>query len=48
MLVITSAKAKFLKLHGKIINAIDFGVKANDNLDDSKALLKALKAANCS
>jgi hypothetical protein len=30
---------------GKIINAIDFGVKANDQLDDSKALLKALKAA---
>ncbi|MTH16082.1 hypothetical protein GKZ88_10910 [Flavobacterium sp. LC2016-01] len=32
--------------NGKIINAADFGVKANDNLDDSKALLKALKAAN--
>ncbi|WP_291148477.1 DUF4955 domain-containing protein [Flavobacterium sp. UBA7680] len=32
--------------NGKIINAVDFGVKANDNLDDSKALLKALKAAN--
>lgn len=31
--------------NGKIINAADFGVKANDNLDDSKALLKALKAA---
>ncbi|OIV40275.1 hypothetical protein [Flavobacterium johnsoniae] len=31
---------------GKIINAIDFGVKANDQLDDSKALLKALKAAS--
>ncbi|MDQ6471638.1 hypothetical protein RB619_13360 [Flavobacterium sp. LHD-80] len=31
---------------GKIINATDFGVKANDNLDDSKALLKALKVAN--
>jgi hypothetical protein len=31
---------------GKIINTVDFGVKANDNLDDSKALLKALKAAN--
>jgi hypothetical protein len=30
---------------GKIINAADFGVKANDNLDDSKALLKAIKAA---
>lgn len=32
--------------NGKIINAVDYGVKANDNLDDSKALLKALKAAN--
>jgi len=32
--------------NGKIINATDFGVKVNDNLDDSKALLKALKAAN--
>jgi hypothetical protein len=31
---------------GKIINATDFGVKANDELDDSKALLKAIKAAN--
>ena len=31
---------------GKIINAADFGVKANDDLDDSKALLKAIKAAN--
>ncbi|MBS7229638.1 DUF4955 domain-containing protein [Flavobacterium psychroterrae] len=31
---------------GKIINATDFGVKANDGLDDSKALLKAVKAAN--
>ncbi len=30
----------------KIIFATDFGVKANDNLDDSKALLKAFKAAN--
>ncbi|MEN2398915.1 glycosyl hydrolase family 28-related protein [Flavobacterium sp. MC2016-06] len=30
---------------GKIINATDFGVKANDALDDSKALLKAIKAA---
>ncbi|KAF2327709.1 DUF4955 domain-containing protein [Flavobacterium daemonense] len=34
------------EFQGKIINATDFGVKANDNLDDSKALLKALKAAN--
>ena len=32
--------------NGKIINAVDFGVKANDELDDSKALLKAFKAAN--
>ena len=31
---------------GKIINAVDFGVKTNDGLDDSKALLKAIKAAN--
>jgi len=30
----------------KIINATDFGVRANDGLDDSKALLKAVKAAN--
>lgn len=30
---------------GKIVNATDFGVKANDGLDDSKALLKAIKAA---
>ncbi len=30
----------------KLIFATDFGVKANDNLDDSKALLKALKAAH--
>ncbi len=30
---------------GKNINATDFGVKANDGLDDSKALLKAIKAA---
>lgn len=30
---------------GKIVNAVDFGVKANDDLDDSKALLKAIKAA---
>ncbi|AWK06506.1 hypothetical protein HYN56_20675 [Flavobacterium crocinum] len=31
---------------GKIINAADFGVKTDDQLDDSKALLKAFKAAN--
>lgn len=31
---------------GKIVNATDFGVKANDGIDDSKALLKAIKAAN--
>ena len=30
----------------KVILASDFGVIANDNLDDSKALLKAFKAAN--
>ena len=30
----------------KIVLATDFGVIANDNLDDSKALLKAFKAAN--
>jgi hypothetical protein len=30
----------------KIILASDYGVIANDNLDDSKALLKAFKAAN--
>lgn len=29
-----------------MILATDFGVKANDNLDDSKALLKAFKAAH--
>ena len=34
------------EVQGKIINAIDFGVKANDGLDDSKALLKSIKAAN--
>ena len=31
---------------GKVINATDYGVKANDGLDDTKALLKAVKAAN--
>ena len=31
---------------GIIINAADFGVKANDGLDDSKALIKAIKEAN--
>ena len=30
----------------KIILATDYGVIANDDLDDSKALLKAIKAAN--
>lgn len=39
-------ESKLPESQGKIINAVDFGVKANDNLDDSKALLKALKAAN--
>jgi len=37
---------KLPETEGKIINVVDFGVKANDNLDDSKALLRALKAAN--
>ncbi|WP_459640654.1 hypothetical protein [Flavobacterium sp. CGRL2] len=39
-------ESKLPETEGKIINAADFGVKVNDNLDDSKALLKALKAAN--
>ncbi|MDQ1166230.1 DUF4955 domain-containing protein [Flavobacterium sp. SORGH_AS_0622] len=39
-------ESKLPETEGKIINAADFGVKANDNLDDSKAFLKALKAAN--
>lgn len=30
---------------GKTINAVDFGVIPNDGLDDSKALLKAIKSA---
>ncbi|MCD0467136.1 glycoside hydrolase family 55 protein [Flavobacterium sp. ENC] len=34
------------EFQGKIVNAADFGVKANDDLDDSKALLKAIQAAN--
>ncbi|MGE6355499.1 hypothetical protein ACQKCJ_16645 [Flavobacterium sp. NPDC079362] len=34
------------EVQGKIINATDYGVKANDGLDDSKALLKAVRAAN--
>jgi len=34
------------EVQGKIINATDYGVKANDALDDSKALLKAVKAAS--
>jgi hypothetical protein len=34
------------EVQGKIINATDYGVKANDGLDDTKALLKAVKAAN--
>ena len=37
---------KIPELNGKIINAEEYGVKANDNLDDSKALLKALKTAS--
>jgi hypothetical protein len=39
-------ESKIPQAEGKIVNAEDFGVKANDNLDDSKALLKAVKAAN--
>src|SRR6218665_1285274 len=31
---------------GKIVNATEYGIKPNDDLDDSKALLKAIKAAN--
>lgn len=34
------------EIKDKIILATDFGVIANDDLDDSKALLKAFKAAN--
>lgn len=41
-----NGEASLPDFQGKIINATDFGVKANDALDDSKALLKALKAAN--
>ena len=33
-------------INEKIILATDYGVITNDNLDDSKALLKAFKAAN--
>lgn len=39
-------ETKLPESQGKIINATDFGVKANNGLDDSKALLKAVKAAN--
>lgn len=39
-------ESKLPETEGKIINAVDFGVKANDILDDSKALLKALQTAN--
>jgi hypothetical protein len=38
-------ESKIPEIEGKIVNAIDYGVKANDDLDDSKALLKAIKAA---
>jgi hypothetical protein len=38
--------ASLPEIKEKVILATDFGVKANDNLDDSKALLKAFKAAN--
>lgn len=37
---------KIPEISEKIILATDYGVIANDNLDDSKALLKAFKAAN--
>ena len=37
---------KIPEIQEKIILATDFGVFANDNLDDSKALLKAIKAAS--
>lgn len=39
-------EAKIPKTTGQIINAADYGVIANDGLDDSKALLKAIKAAS--
>ncbi|QSB28931.1 hypothetical protein [Flavobacterium sp. CLA17] len=39
-------ESSILESKGKIMNATDFGVKANDDLDDSKALLKAIQAAN--
>src|SRR3970040_1489593 len=38
-------ESKIPELEGKIVDAVEFGVKANDGLDDSKALLKAIKAA---
>ena len=38
--------SKIPEIKGKIINATEFGVIANDDFDDSKALLKAIKAAN--
>ena len=38
--------ASLPEIKEKVILATDFGVKANDNLDDSKALLKAFKAAH--
>ncbi|MFZ4671696.1 MAG: hypothetical protein ACOYLT_06760 [Flavobacterium sp.] len=38
--------ASLPEIKEKVILANDFGVKANDNLDDSKALLKAFKAAH--
>ncbi|MCV9927119.1 hypothetical protein OIU83_05625 [Flavobacterium sp. LS1R49] len=39
-------ESKIPESQGKIVNATDYGVKANDGLDDSKALLKAIKACN--
>jgi hypothetical protein len=38
--------ASLPEIKEKVILATDFGVKVNDNLDDSKALLKAFKAAH--
>ena len=39
-------ESKIPNLNGKIVKATDYGVVANDELDDSKALLKAIKEAS--
>ena len=39
-------ESKIPNLNGKIVKATDFGVIANDELDDSKAILKAIKEAS--